>query len=139
MSRVKAPQAPIGDAVAYRVPAGEVGAGTIVIHRIVGGDAVDGFVTKGDNNPYLDDWHPLSDDVLGRAWIHLPALGRVMVWLSRPPGTAALAAAGRGGVHPLFLHRHPASRRRSGYTILSEESSTWCRGANRSSMKVIPG
>ncbi|MFH1104787.1 MAG: signal peptidase I [Actinomycetota bacterium] len=88
----RAPAYGIGDVVAYRVSAGEIGAGTIVIHRIVGGSAVDGFITKGDNNPDLDDWHPLSDDVLGRAWIHVPGLGQVMVWLSRPPGTAALVA-----------------------------------------------
>jgi len=87
-----APAYGIGDAVAYRVPAGEVGSGTIVIHRIIGGDAVDGFITQGDNNPEADDWHPRSSDVLGRAWIHVPALGRMMVLLARPPGMAALAA-----------------------------------------------
>jgi signal peptidase I len=88
----------IGDAVAYRVPAGEMGSGTIVIHRIVGGSAVEGFITQGDNNPDVDDWHPLSHDVLGRAWIHVPGLGRMMVWLSRPSGLAALAAVAAAGV-----------------------------------------
>ena len=135
----RAPTYGTGDAVAYRVPAGEMGAGTIVIHRIIGGDAVDGFITRGDNNPEADDWHPRSSDVLGRASIRVPALGRLMVLLARPPGMAALAAV-VAAVFALFPSTViQTSRRRSGYTILSEESSTWCRGANRSSMKVIPG
>ena len=38
-----------GDIVAFRVPEGEDGEGAIIIHRIVGGDAENGFILQGDN------------------------------------------------------------------------------------------
>ena len=41
----------LGDIVAYRVPAGELGAGLAVVHRIVSGTAEAGFTLRGDNNP----------------------------------------------------------------------------------------
>ena len=83
----------IGDAVAYRVPAGEIGAGTLVIHRIIGGDPGVGFTVQGDNNPGEDPWHPRAADVVGRAYLHVPMLGRVTVLLHQPITLGALAAA----------------------------------------------
>ncbi|HYM82894.1 MAG TPA: signal peptidase I, partial [Candidatus Dormibacteraeota bacterium] len=53
-----------GEVVAYRVPAGELGAGRIVIHRIVGGDAVSGYLVKGDHNPAVDPWRPKPSDIV---------------------------------------------------------------------------
>ena len=47
-----------GDIVAYKIPAGEVGGGLSVIHRIVGGSVETGFRTKGDNNAESDPWRP---------------------------------------------------------------------------------
>src|SRR5687768_2881473 len=47
-----------GDVVAFRIRAGEPAAGTMVIHRIVGGSADDGFVTRGDNTDESDVWRP---------------------------------------------------------------------------------
>lgn len=47
----------IGDIVAYHIPEG-VFRGRRIIHRIVGGDPVNGFVLRGDNNAEDDIWYP---------------------------------------------------------------------------------
>ena len=57
-----------GDLIAFHVPGGQPGAGTVVIHRIVSGDGATGWTTKGDNNPKPDVWHPklsTSSDAAG--------------------------------------------------------------------------
>src|SRR5947208_4675826 len=50
----------IGEVVAYRVPNGEVGAGHVVIHRIVGGNGKTGWTMQGDNRTAADLWHPTN-------------------------------------------------------------------------------
>ena len=95
------------DAVGYRVPAGEVGAGHIVLHRIVGGDSEGGFVMQGDNNPAPDPWQPSSGDVTGRAWVLLPGVGRIITFVHQPATAGALAAAIVVGV---LVGRRPRRR-----------------------------
>jgi len=80
------------DVVGYRVPAGEVGAGHIVVHRVVAGDA-GGYTMLGDNNPAPDPWQPRAADVAGTAWLLLPGLGRVIVFVHQPAVAAALAVS----------------------------------------------
>ena len=82
-----------GEIVAYHVPKGQVGEGLVVIHRIIGGSARDGYVTQGDNNPAPDDWRPKPADVMGRKWIVLPKLGRMLGFLHAPVPMAALGAS----------------------------------------------
>ena len=82
-----------GDVIAYRVPEGEVGSGTVVIHRIVGGDAVTGLTTQGDGNPDPDDWHPTASDIIGAAGWRIPAVGRLLSVLRSVPGIGALTGA----------------------------------------------
>ena len=80
-----------GDIIAYRIPNGRPGAGNDVIHRIVGGNGVTGFVTRGDHNPYVDPlWHPTNTDVIGKVWFHLPHFATTVARLRSP---AALAVA----------------------------------------------
>jgi signal peptidase I len=80
-----------GDIIAYRVPAGEPGAGTQVIHRIVGGSGTTGFVTRGDHNHYADPlWHPKTADVIGEVWFHIPRGARPIAWLRSPTFLAVL-------------------------------------------------
>jgi signal peptidase len=100
-----APSYAVGDVVAYRVPAGELGAGRIVMHRIVGGDA-NGLILQGDNNPAPDPWQPAVGDVVGAVWLVGPQLGRPIALLHQPALAAALAAAVMVAV---VLSRRPAS------------------------------
>jgi signal peptidase len=82
----------VGDAVGYAVPAGEVGAGRIVLHRIIATSG-DTFILQGDNNDAPDPWTPAASDVAGRIWIVIPGVGRVLAWLHEPATAGAIAAA----------------------------------------------
>jgi len=82
-----------GDAVGYRVPEGEVGAGHVVVHRIVGGDAAQGFTVEGDNNPTPDPWLPRPGDVAGKVWMWIPDLGRIVTFAHQPAVAGALAVS----------------------------------------------
>jgi signal peptidase I len=79
--------------VAYRVPAGDIGAGHLIVHRIAGGDGDAGFVVQGDNNPSVDPWMPRSGDIAGAAWILVPGAGRILTFLHTPAALGAIAVA----------------------------------------------
>jgi signal peptidase len=101
-----------GDIVAFRVPKGQPGEGGMVIHRIVGGTAEQGFIMQGDNKERPDLWRPRPQDIMGKKWLHLPGVGRFLVLL-RAPLILALLAGGVGMLTVLSggLGKHP---RRSG-------------------------
>jgi signal peptidase I len=80
------------DVVAYRVPDGELGAGQVVIHRILRQDDRH-FVMQGDNNNQTDPWFPARGDIVGRPWMLLPGVGTLLVMVREPAILAALAAA----------------------------------------------
>ena len=98
----------VGDVIAYRVPEGDVGAGSIVIHRIIGGSTGSGFDVRGDNNPAPDDWHPRAGNVLGKAWLVLPHGGSILAFLHAPVTLGSLAA----GVAVAFMVVPPPARSR---------------------------
>jgi len=81
-----------GDVVTYRVPTGQPGAGRKVIHRIIGGSSSTGFMTRGDDNPSTDMWHPTPADILGTRWVVGRGVGRYLVRLRDPLPLATLAA-----------------------------------------------
>ena len=83
----------VGEVAAYRVPKGDIGAGKVVIHRIVGGDATDGFVLRGDHNSAPDPWTPRQRDMVGIAALRLPDAGGLISLVRRPVILAGLAAA----------------------------------------------
>jgi signal peptidase len=106
-----------GDIIAYRVPAGETGAGTQVIHRIVGGDGTDGFVTRGDHNHYDDPlWHPKTADVIGKLWFHVPHVLALITWLRSPLGLATIVATFTFGLVAWPPKRGPTNRGEVGST-----------------------
>src|SRR5688572_23279489 len=88
----KAPTYQVGDVVTYRDPKLDA----YIIHRII---AIDGeqFVLQGDNNPWIDAYHPASEEVLGKKWLHAPNLGQGMAWF-RKPINLSLTIALLGGV-----------------------------------------
>lgn len=81
-----------GDVVAYRIPRGQAGAGRVVIHRIVGGNARDGYVMRGDNRDSDDIWRPRPADVVGKQKARAPAVGLVARTILTPVGLGLLAA-----------------------------------------------
>jgi signal peptidase len=62
----------VGEIIAYQVPAGEPNAGLRVVHRIVGGSAATGFVTRGDHRTRIDPWRPPPSDVIGSVALRIP-------------------------------------------------------------------
>ena len=77
----------VGDVITFRTGYGEV------IHRVVGGDARDGFRTQGDNVDRVDPYRPRPADVRGRAVLHVPAVGAWGLALAaQVPGTLLLVA-----------------------------------------------
>ena len=85
----------VGDLVVYAVPAGQIGAGDDLIHRIVAGSATAGYTLKGDNNPAPDPWTVPAHDILGREAVVLPGAGRWLLVLRTPLFAGLAAALGR--------------------------------------------
>src|SRR5918992_2616401 len=81
----------IGDVVVYRVPKGETGAGSLIIHRIVGGSAAKGWVVQGDNKDVPDLWRPRNTDVAGVMWASVPGAGTVLARGMSPFGLASIS------------------------------------------------
>jgi signal peptidase I len=96
----------VGQIVAYRSAKLHI----VVLHRII---AVKGdrFVTKGDNNDFVDPDRPSRADVIGKLSLRVAHGGRVLVWLHAPfmaallTGTMALL---------LFVGAKGQRRRRDG-------------------------
>lgn len=76
----------VGDIAAFPKPGDEQ---TLVLHRIIGGDAEGGFVFQGDNNDSIDPVTPTADELVGSPVLHVPGGG---VWLGRLTSPPALAA-----------------------------------------------
>jgi signal peptidase I len=84
----------VGEVVAYRVPTGQVGAGRVVIHRIVGGNGHSGWTMKGDNRTAADLWHPTNADVLGAKALRVPEAWLALRFLHTPLFLGLLACFG---------------------------------------------
>lgn len=84
----------VGEVVAYRVPKEQVGAGFVVVHRIVGGNGRTGWRVKGDNRTAQDLWHPTNRDVLGSRLLRIPDAWLVLRVLHMPVLLALFAGFG---------------------------------------------
>jgi len=71
----------VGDIVVYRPT--ELG-GAQIVHRLVGGDAVKGWDVKGDNNTWVDQWHPKAAEIVGPVEVHFNGAGRFANFLIEP-------------------------------------------------------
>jgi len=84
----------VGQVVAYRVPKGQVGAGYVVIHRIVGGNGRSGWTMQGDNRTAPDLWHPTNEDVIGAQLVRIPDAWVVLRFFHTPLLLALVAGFG---------------------------------------------
>ena len=82
----------LGEVIAYRVPKGQVGAGHVVIHRIVGGNPRTGWKMQGDNRTAPDLWYPTNRDVIGAKTLRIPDAWSVLRFLHAPLFLGLLAA-----------------------------------------------
>lgn len=91
IARTGEPQ--VGDIVVYTTA--DLGDAKIV-HRIVGGDGETGWDLQGDNNDFIDPFHPTNDEVIGIAKIRIPSVGAWAQVLSSPLvwGSMLLVALG---------------------------------------------
>ena len=87
----------IGDVIVYRVPGDGLAAGEMVVHRIVGGDGVNGYLTRGDNRTSNDPWLPTAADVLGEVVAetqHGTLLHKTIERTASPGGLGVMAGVG---------------------------------------------
>lgn len=98
----------VGDAVVYR----NEEMGSFVFHRIVGTD-LSRFILKGDNNSWLDSYHPIQEEIIGKLWVQIPKLGNAIEWV-RLPIHMALAVALLGGVLMSGMILKPNKNEREG-------------------------
>lgn len=82
----------VGDIVTYS----DSKMGAYVIHRIIDTEQ-NYFILKGDNNSWIDAYHPTREEIVGKLWIYIPKLGKTMEWL-RVPANMALTIGLLGGV-----------------------------------------
>lgn len=71
----------VGDVVAYRPFPDKT---PVVIHRIIGGDAVNGWLLQGDNNHFDDPFKPVAAQVKGVMVASVPTVGAVLSFLASP-------------------------------------------------------
>jgi signal peptidase len=81
-----------GDVIAYHIGKRQPGAGLLIIHRIVGGSAAVGYMTKGDNRRYRDPWRPKPPDIDGKWTTDVPRFGSVSTFVHTPLGVAFFGA-----------------------------------------------
>jgi signal peptidase len=96
----------VDDVVAYRVPEGQPAAGAQVVHRIIGGNATDGYRVQGDNRELADRWHPKPEDIIGTVSMRVPSVGKAIAQLKGPLGLALLCAL----FTLVFLWRKPVGK-----------------------------
>ncbi len=80
----------VGDVLVYEIPAGDVGAGLSVVHRIESVQPDGSFTMLGDNNASADLWHPTADEAQGSVALMLPHGGRWLRTLFSPLALALL-------------------------------------------------
>lgn len=72
----------VGDVIVYPIPAGQAGGGSYVIHRVIGGDGTNGYITQGDNRTAPDPWRPTDGEVVGHVFLSTHLGSRIVDWSS---------------------------------------------------------
>lgn len=76
-----------------------------VVHRIVGGDKTEGWITQGDNNENVDGWRPKAAEILGTVNFHLPVGAFTPILLSPKFGMMLVAISMLTGVIGLLRNQ----------------------------------
>src|SRR5215216_2415403 len=97
----------VGDIVTYRDAEMEA----FVIHRIIE-VAQEHYVLQGDNNSWIDAYHPTNEEIIGKLWIYIPKLGKLFKWM-RAPVNMALTLTLLGGMLMASLMTTPSKRGKS--------------------------
>ena len=103
----RAPLYQVGEAVAYRDPRLQ----RYIFHRILERQG-NRFLLKGDHNDWVDSYQPQVEEIVGKQWIHLPGVGRVVQTLRQPWALGVLAGLTAGILAAIFLLARPSGRRR---------------------------
>lgn len=74
-------EAHIGDIAVYRPFPDKA---PVVIHRIIGGDKVDGWKLQGDNNSFVDPFTPVDAQMMGVMVLEIPKAGLAASVISSP-------------------------------------------------------
>ncbi len=121
----------IGDIVTYRHP--EIG---LVIHRIIARNG-DRWQLKGDHNDFVDPYQPLTAEIEGRAWLHLPRAGAALTGLRQYWPLLALGVA--GGVIMVAQSRTPRQRPRSPLSPSFQWLDLWLSALTLSGLGALIG
>lgn len=73
-----------GDVVVFKIPEGQPGHGSYVVHRILTVRDDGTFQTKGDNRTLPDPFKFTKDDIVGRPMWTLPQAGRLIMVFANP-------------------------------------------------------
>ncbi len=75
----------IGDIVAYK----NAQLNNNVFHRIIGVENRH-YILKGDNNSWVDTYQPSSEEVIGKLWVYLPGVGKIIQRIRTPLNMALI-------------------------------------------------
>ncbi|TAL45586.1 MAG: hypothetical protein EPN91_01875 [Salinibacterium sp.] len=84
---IRQPSYAKGDVVSLVVPAGQSGANSRALHRIVTVDAANGtqsYTSKSDASSVADPWKLTNGDIMGRALFSIPAIGPMLQSIGTP-------------------------------------------------------
>ncbi|MEK9663804.1 MAG: signal peptidase I [Candidatus Nanopelagicales bacterium] len=71
----------LGDVILYGIQGSTDG---LIVHRLVSGNAQDGWYAQGDNKPRIDPWRISNDAIGGREILHVPNAGTALTWVRSP-------------------------------------------------------
>ena len=105
----------VGDQVVYQ----NLDLGGSVFHRIIDLE-LDRYILKGDNNAWIDSYHPTQEEVIGKLWAHLPNFGKTIQFLRQPINMALIIGALGGLLAMSIAPKQPKGKRRMKNKSLKE-------------------
>ena len=102
-----APTYRVGEIAAYLTPQLEVP----IFHQIIAVHA-GRYTFKGENNSFVDPSHPSQKEIVGRLWLDLGSMGRILLWLRNPTvGAPLFGLAAAFSLWPKYRSRRRRLRR----------------------------